>query len=145
MPSHPFYSLEQNESYAIITWNEISISQTNVEELELVIRNLFKKEFANMILNLNNVIELDGFGVSCIRKGTKICTNELGLFAVVTKNEEIQDRLDLAKIENFTLLNTVKEAIDAIYLNDLENDFQDSEDDEQEFEGGFSDSDSDDY
>ena len=145
MPSHPFYSLEQNESYAIITWNEISISQTNVEELELVIRNLFKKEFANMILNLNNVIEIDGFGVSCIRKGTKICTNELGLFAVVTKNEEIQDRLDLAKIENFTLLNTVKEAIDAIYLNDLENDFQDSEDDEQEFEGGFSDSDSDDY
>jgi len=145
MPSHPFYSLEQNESYAIITWNDISLSQTNVEELELLIRNLFKKEFANMILNLNNVSEIDGFGVSCIRKGTKICTNELGLFAVVTKNEEIQDRLDLAKIENFTLLNTVKEAIDAIYLNDLENDFQDSEDDEQEFEGGFSDSDSDDY
>jgi anti-anti-sigma factor len=145
MPSHPFYSLEQNESYAIITWNDISLSQTNVEELELLIRNLFKKEFANMILNLNNVSEIDCFGVSCIRKGTKICTNELGLFAVVTKNEEIQDRLDLAKIENFTLLNTVNEAIDAIYLNDLENDFQDSEDDEQEFEGGFSDNDSDDY
>jgi anti-anti-sigma regulatory factor len=145
MPSHPFYSLEQNESYAIITWNDISLSQTNVEELELLLRNLFKKEFANMILNLNNVSEIDGFGVSCIRKGTKICTNELGLFAVVTKNEEIQDRLDLAKIENFTLLNTVKEAIDAIYLNDLENDFQDSDDEEQEFEGGFSDNDSDDY
>jgi len=145
MPSHPFYSLEQNESYAIITWNDISLSQTNVEELELLIRNLFKKEFANMILNLNNVSEIDGFGVSCIRKGTKICTNELGLFAVVTKNEEIQDRLDLAKIENFTLLNTVNEAIDAIYLNDLENDFQDSDDEEQEFEGGFSDNDSDDY
>jgi anti-anti-sigma regulatory factor len=145
MPSHPFYSLEQNESYAIITWNDISLSQTNVEELELLIRNLFKKEFSNMILNLNNVSEIDGFGVSCIRKGTKICTNELGLFAVVTKNEEIQDRLDLAKIENFTLLNTVKEAIDAIYLNDLENDFQDSDDEEQEFEGGFSDNDSDDY
>ena len=145
MPSHPFYSLEQNESYAIISWNDISLSQTNVEELELLIRNLFKKEFSNMILNLNNVSEIDGFGVSCIRKGTKICTNELGLFAVVTKNEEIQDRLDLAKIENFTLLNTVKEAIDAIYLNDLENDFQDSDDEEQEFEGGFSDNDSDDY
>jgi len=145
MPSHPFYSLEQNESYAIITWNDISLSQTNVEELELLIRNLFKKEFSNMILNLNNVSEIDGFGVSCIRKGTKICTNELGLFAVVTKNEAIQDRLDLAKIENFTLLNTVNEAIDAIYLNDLENDFQDSDEEEQEFEGGFSDNESDDY
>jgi hypothetical protein len=69
----------------------------------------------------------------------------MGLFAVVTKNEDIQDRLDLAKIEDFTLLNTVKEAVDAIYLNDLENDFQDSDEEEQEFEGGFSDNESDDY
>jgi anti-anti-sigma regulatory factor len=145
MSSHLFYSLEQNESYAIITWNEISLTQTNVEELELAIRHLFKKEFANMILNVNDVTEIDGFGVSCIRKGTKICTNEMGLFAVVTQNEEIQDRLDLAKIEDFTLLNTVKDAVDAIYLNDLENDFQDSDDEEQEFEGGFSESESDDY
>jgi anti-anti-sigma regulatory factor len=145
MSNNSFFSLEQNESYAIITWNELSLTQSNSEELELVIRNLFKKEFANMILNLNNVTEIDGFGVSCIRKGTKICTNEMGLFAVVTKNEEIQDRLDLAKIEDFTLLNTVKEAVDAIYLNDLENDFQDSDEDDQEYEGGQSESESDDY
>lgn len=145
MSSNTFYSLEQNESYAIITWNELSLTNSNSEELELVIRLLFKKEFANMILNLNNVTEIDGFGVSCIRRGTKICTNELGLFAVVTKNEDIQDRLDLAKIEDFTLLNTIKEAVDAIYLNDLENDFQDSDEDEQEFEGGFTDNESDDY
>jgi anti-anti-sigma regulatory factor len=145
MPSHPFFSLEQNESYAIITWNEISLTQTNVEELELVIRSLFKKEYANMILNLSNLVEIDGFGVSCIRKGTKICTNEMGLFAVVTPKDEIQDRLDQAKIEEISLFNTVKEAIDAIYLNDLENDFQDSNDEEQEFEGGFSESESDDY
>jgi anti-anti-sigma regulatory factor len=145
MPSHPFYSLEQNESYAIITWNEISLTQTNVEELELAIRHLFKREFANMILNLNNVVELDGFGVSCIRKGTKICTNEMGLFAVVTKNEEVQDRLDQAKIEDFTLFNTINDAVDAIHLNDLENDFQDSDEDEQEFDGGYSESESDDY
>jgi anti-anti-sigma regulatory factor len=98
-----------------------------------------------MILNLSNLVEIDGFGVSCIRKGTKICTNEMGLFAVVTPKDEIQDRLDQAKIEEISLFNTVKEAIDAIYLNDLENDFQDSNDEEQEFEGGFSESESDDY
>ena len=55
MSSNPFYSLEQNESYAIITWNETNLTQTNTEELELVIRNLFKKEFANMILNIDSL------------------------------------------------------------------------------------------
>jgi anti-anti-sigma regulatory factor len=139
------YTLEQNESYARIDWKAQELIQANYEELEQVIRLLFKKEYANIILNLGQVTELDGYGVSAIRKGTKICTNELGLFAIVSKNEGIQDRLDLAKIEDFTLLNTVKEAVDAIYLNDLENDFQDSDEDDQEYEGGYSESESDDY
>ena len=112
------YTLEQNESYARIDWKAQELIQANYEELEQVIRLLFKKEYANIILNLGQVTELDGYGVSAIRKGTKICTNELGLFAIVSKNEGIQDRLDQAKIENLTLLNTVQEAIDAIYLND---------------------------
>lgn len=133
MSTNTVFSLEQNESYAVIHWKLIELLQSNVEELENLIRFLFKKEYSNIILNINLVTEMDGFGVSVIRKGTRICSNELGLFAVVTKNDEIQDKLDLAKIENFILLNTIQEAIDAIYLNDLENDFQDGDDESDEF------------
>lgn len=145
MTINKFFNLDQSESYAIVTWLAGSIVQSNSDELEEIIRNLFKKEYTNIILNISHVVEMDGFGVSCIRKGTKICTNEMGLFAVVTQNEEIQDRLDLAKIENFTLLNTVKEAVDAIYLNDLDNDFSDTNEEDQELDQDFSDSESDNY
>lgn len=134
MSNNPIFSLEQNESYAVIHWDTPELLQTNVEDLENSIRLLFKKEYANIILNIGLVTEMDGFGVAVIRKGTRICSNELGLFAVVTKVESIQEKLDAAKIENFILLNTIQEAIDAIYLNDLENDFQDeSEDETDEF------------
>jgi hypothetical protein len=91
-----------------------------------------------LILNISKVLVLDGYGVSAIRKATKICTNELGLFVVVSKNEELVDRLDQAKIENLTLLNTVQEGVDAIYLNDLENEFQDEDDTAGESEFGDS-------
>ena len=91
-----------------------------------------------MILNISKIAELDGYGVSAIRKGTKICTNEGGLFVVVTKDDGIAERLDTAKIENLTLLNTVQEGVDAIYLNDLENEFQDEDDTEGESEFGES-------
>jgi hypothetical protein len=57
---------------------------------------------------------------------------------VVTKNDSIAERLDTAKIENLTLLNTVQEGVDAIYLNDLENEFQDEDDTEGESEFGES-------
>lgn len=145
MTINKFFNLDQSESYAIVTWLAGSLIQSNSDELEEIIRNLFKKEYTNIILNISHVVEIDGFGVSCIRKGTKICTNEMGLFAVVTQNGEIQDRLDLAKIENFTLLNTVKEAVDAIYLNDLDNDFSDTNEEDQELDQDFSDSESDNY
>jgi len=126
--STKFYQLEQNESYAQIEWLGDSLIQENYEELELAVRLLFKREYSNMILNLGKVQQFDGYGVSAIRKATKICTNELGLFVVVSKNDEIVDRLDQAKIENLTIMNTVQEGIDAIYLNDLENDFEDEAD-----------------
>jgi anti-anti-sigma regulatory factor len=132
------FQLEQNESYAVIDWKAEQLSATNSEELENAIRILFKKDYANIILNLSKTAELDGYGVSAIRKGTKICTNEGGLFVVVTKNEPIAERLDAAKIENLTLLNTVQEGVDAIYLNDLENEFQDEDDTEGESEFGES-------
>ena len=140
MSTSTFYTLEQNESYARIDWKAAELVQSNYEELELAVRFLFKKEYANIILNLSQVNELDGYGVSAIRKGTKICTNELGLFAVVTKNNTLQDRLDQAKIENLTLLNTVQEAVDAIYLNDLENDFEDGGEEDEEYGSEFSES-----
>jgi anti-anti-sigma regulatory factor len=132
------FQLEQNESYAVIDWKAEQLSATNSEELENAIRLLFKKDYANIILNLSKTAELDGYGVSAVRKGTKICTNEGGLFVVVTKNEPIAERLDAAKIENLTLLNTVQEGVDAIYLNDLENEFQDEDDTEGESEFGES-------
>lgn len=122
------YQLEQNESYALIEWLSEGLIQDNYEELEFAVRLLFKKEYSNMILNLSKVQMIDGFGVSAIRKATKICTNELGLFVVVSKNDEIVDRLDQAKIENLTIMNSNQEGVDAIYLNDLENDFEDESD-----------------
>ncbi|MFM7020359.1 MAG: STAS domain-containing protein [Aquirufa sp.] len=126
--STKIYQLEQNESYALIEWLGEDLVQENYEELETAVRLLFKKDYGNMILNVAKINQLDGFGVSAIRKATKICTNELGLFVVVSKNEEITERLDQAKIENLTIMNTVKEGVDAIYLNDLENDFEDESD-----------------
>lgn len=132
------FQLEQNESYAVIDWKAEQLGATNSEELEDAIRLLFKKDYANMILNLSKTADLDGYGVSAIRKGTKICTNEGGLFVVVTKSDSMAERLDAAKIENLTLLNTVQEGVDAIYLNDLENEFQDEDDTEGESEFGES-------
>jgi anti-anti-sigma regulatory factor len=126
--SSQVYQLEKNESYAVIDWLSADLTQTNSEELEYAVRVLFKNEYSNIILNAAKVNVIDGFGVAAIRKATKICTNELGLFVLILKSDEVIDRLDQAKIDDLTIMNSVKEGVDAIYLNDLAHDFEDESD-----------------
>ncbi|MDI9880183.1 STAS domain-containing protein [Flectobacillus longus] len=128
------FKIEKNEQYALIELNETALTQDNYADFENIIRQLFRAGYGNVIVNFDEVTELDGHGVSVIRKGNKICLNELGLFIIVTKNDEIIDQLDRAKIEDLTIMPTVQEAIDAVFLNELENDFQ--SEDEDEFGGG---------
>ena len=101
MSSNQLFQLEQNESYALIEWNSNLLIQENYEELENLVRLLFKKEYSNIIINMSKVDTLDGYGVSAIRKGTKICINENGLFVVVNKKDEIIERLDAANIKSY--------------------------------------------
>ncbi len=129
------FKLEKNEQYALIHLQEEGLTQENHSDFEQVIRQLFKVGYGNIIVEFNSVIELDGHGISIIRKANKICLNELGLLIIVTKNEEIIYQLDGAKIEDLTIMPTVEEAVEAVYLNELENDFQDDEDDEFDYGG----------
>jgi hypothetical protein len=124
------FKVEKNEQFALIELKETSLNQENSPELEEVVRKLFREGYGNMIMEFNSIVELDGFGISLIRKANKICLNELGLLIIVTKNDEIINQLDDAKIEDLTVMPTTQEAIDAVYLNELENDFQSDEDDE---------------
>jgi hypothetical protein len=137
------FKVEKNEQYALIELKETSLTQENYADLEKIVRQLFREGYGNIIFEFNTIVELDGYGVSVIRKANKICLNELGLLIIVTKNQEIIDQLDAAKIEDLTVMPTIQEAIDAVYLNELENDFQSDEDDEYDHGeyGGASDDD----
>lgn len=137
------FKVEKNEQYALIELKETALTQENYADLEKIVRQLFREGYGNIIIDFNTIVELDGYGVSVIRKANKICLNELGLLIIVTKNQDIIDQLDAAKIEELTVMPTIQEAIDAVYLNELENDFQSDEDDEYDHGeyGGASDDD----
>ena len=133
------FIIEKNEQYALIEPKSDFLTEDNCPELEKIIRDLYRLGYSNMILDFTKSTVLDGFGVSLIRKATKICVNESGLFIVVTTDDEITHRLDGAKIEELTIIRTLQEAADAVNLNELENDFKGEEDDEYDY-GDFNES-----
>ncbi|MBC8156439.1 MAG: anti-anti-sigma factor [Bacteroidetes bacterium] len=124
------YSIEKNEQYALIRLNESDFDGEVAPTFDTLSRTLFREGYSNIIVDMDVTQTIDDDAITVVRKINRQCTSEDGLMIVVTKNEEIIDELDLSNIPDLTILPTVEEAVDAVFMNDLENDFR-NEDDSQ--------------
>ncbi len=88
-----------------------------------------------MVIDLNQVQSIEQDGFSVLRKANELCLRDGGLFVVVTKDEDLTEELDQAKIRDLTILPTVEEAVDAVFMNELEGEFREEEDDEYDYGG----------
>ena len=133
------YSIEKTEHYALIQLNESKFDKSITAEIEKQIVILYREGTINMIVDFSKVSEIDESGLSLLRKATKVCRTEQGLFIVCTKDDDILDLIDGEKIHEIVLLPTTDEGIDAVFMNDLENDFRDEKDDDFDLgeENGF--------
>jgi len=131
------YTLERNEQYALIRLAESEFGGEVATEFENLSRSLFRSGYSNIIVDMTSTQSVDPAGVSTIRKINRQCSNEVGLLVLVTKNDELIDFLDTAKLSELTILPTVEEAVDAVFMNELENDFRSEEDDEYDAGGSI--------
>jgi len=128
------HTVEKNEQFALIKLQETAFGGDVPAAFETVSRTLFREGFSNLIVDFNPVESVDINGVSVLRKINRQCSNELGLLVLVTKKDNVIDFLDSANIPDLTLLPTVEEAIDAVFMHDLENDFRGEGDDQYDGE-----------
>lgn len=124
------FTIEKNEQYALVRLAEPALEGDVPTEFETLSRGLFREGYSNIIVDLAAVASVDPAGVSTIRKINRQCTNEVGLLVLVTKDDDLIEFLDTANISDLTILPTVEEAIDAVFMNELENDFRSEDDDE---------------
>ncbi|ADB38687.1 STAS domain-containing protein [Spirosoma linguale] len=129
------YTIEKNEQYALIRLAESQFGEEVSATFDTLSRGLFREGYSNIIIDVEPVQSVDQSGLTTIRKINRQCTNEVGLLILVTKNDDLIDVLDGANISDLTILPTVEEAIDAVFMNELENDFRSEEDDEYDVGG----------
>ena len=130
------YTIEKNEQYALIRLAESDFEGEVSHDFDTLSRVLFREGYSNIIVDMEPVQSIDPAGVSTIRKINRQCTTEVGLLILVTKNDGLIEFLDKASISDLTIMPTVEEAIDAVFMNELENDFRSESDDEYDAGGG---------
>ena len=128
------FSVEKTERYALLRASEADFSGDVPAEFETTSRGLFREGFSRLVVDLAPVKTIDDGGMLAIRKINRQCSNELGLLVLVTKDDELAELLETSTSDEITVLPTVEEAIDAVFMNELENDFGSGADDEYDGE-----------
>jgi len=124
------YTIEKNEQYALVRLAEPAFEGGIPTTFETLSRSLFREGYSNIIVDAVSIESIDEAGISIIRTVNRQCTNEEGLLILVTKNEDLIDEIDSSNMGDLTILPTVEEAVDAVFMNELENDFRSESDDE---------------
>jgi len=123
------YSLQKKEQYAYINLEEAAFSNDVPASFEETSRELFREGFNNLIVNMQVTKDIDANGTSILKKINRLCINDLGMLVIVTKDDDFIDLLESLKIPDLNILPTQEEAIDAIFMNNLENEFGAGDDD----------------
>jgi anti-sigma B factor antagonist len=133
------YNLEKAEQYVIVSLDEVKFGQNISTQFEKMIVILYREGFMNMIFDFSKIGSIDEEGLSLLRKAAKVCSKEGGIIVVATKNDDLIDAIDGEAISGLIILPTTDEAIDAVFMNELESEFEDEEDEDYEFdsEGSF--------
>ena len=78
---------------------------------------------------MNQTTEIDSAGIMTLRKLVRLCTTGLGTLVVATENDDFTDLLEDSNIADLLVLPTLEEAVDAVFMHDLENEFGMGDDD----------------
>lgn len=124
------YKIERSEQYAVITLRESNFGDDIPASFEEQARELLREDYHNLVVVMNEATKIDSAGVVTLRKLVRLCATGLGILVVATKNDDFTDLLEDSKIGDLLVLPTLEEAIDAVFMHDLENEFGAGDDDD---------------
>lgn len=128
--------INKNEQYIIYKVDGVAMDDAQSAQIEKSIAGLYSAEGKiNFIIDLSLVESVSEKALNLFGKVQRICVRESGLLVLVTTNDDILDYVSANAEEFLLFLPTVDEAIDAVFMNEQENDFKEEEDDEFGIEG----------
>ncbi|PSL21391.1 STAS domain-containing protein [Dyadobacter jiangsuensis] len=131
------FKLEKKEQYVYIETDAPAFADDVPASFEETARGLFREGYHSLIVNMQTVKSLDATGITTLKKVNRLCANDLGLLVIVTRDDDFMDTLEDLRIPDLTVLPTKEEAIDAVFMHSLENEFGAGDDDydDEDYEG----------
>jgi anti-anti-sigma regulatory factor len=120
------FSVDKHDKYVTLKLEEHKFTNDNAPGLKSEFYLLNAGGFKNIIVDLSYVTECnDAQDLSCLLVGDRLCKSAGGLFIVTGINDELASIIELSNIfQSVTFVNTIDEATDFIFMDELEKEFR---------------------
>jgi len=125
------YSIDKNEQYSILKLQEDKLDSPLSPALKSEFVTLNAEGIKNIIIDMSEVKYVDSSGLSALLVGNRIYNEDGGIFIIASLNDHVMKLIRISQLNNvLNLLPTVEEAIDAVFLKEIERDLQEGDDSE---------------
>jgi len=123
------YAIDKQEKYTIFKLEEEKLDSTLAPALKSELVTIHAEGVKNLILDLSHVKYCDSSGISSLLIGNRLFGNEGGIFILAVLNEHVMKLIKISQLDGvLNILPTLEEAVDAVFMNEIENELNDGQD-----------------
>lgn len=124
------YSIDKQDKYMLIRLDESKLDSTVSPQLKSEFVTLNAEGNKNIIVDLSQVKYIDSSGLSAILVGNRLSQDQDGIFVLAGVTDHVMKLIKISQLDSvLDIMPTVQEAIDAVFINELENDLGKEEND----------------
>ena len=122
------YTVDKQEKYSLLKLQEEKLETSIAPGLKSDFITLHAEGVKNLILDLSEVKYIDSSGLSALLVGNRIFHEDGGMFILSSITDHVMKLIKISQLDNvLNLFNTTEESIDAVLMNEIENDLSSGE------------------
>ncbi len=119
------YTIDKQEKYSSLRLHEEKLDSSVAPQLKSELITLHAEGIHNVILDLTEVKYTDSSGLSALLVGNRIMQEDNGIFILANLSEHTMKLIKISQLDTvLNILPTVEEAVDAVYMHEIEKDLK---------------------
>ncbi len=125
------FTIDKEEKYTIFKLHEEKLDSSIAPQLKSELITLHAEGVKNIILDLAEVKYTDSSGLSALLTGNRVVNEKNGIFILCKLSDHTMKLVKISQLDSvFNILPTVEEAVDAVFMFEIESELKEGEEEE---------------
>lgn len=122
------FVIDKQDKYSLLTLQEDNLNSLIAPDLKSEFVFLCNEGVKNLILNLSDVKYVDSSGLSAILTANRLWTDQGTFVLTGISHPSVKKLIEISRLDSiFTILPTVEESIDFIFMEEIEKELSSEE------------------